>query len=97
MAVIIVGLMVLRIVKIVYIMILSQRGITVMIEDFKQIFMSIKTVLPVSSLAVVIVSLVSLWINILIHFEEFEHPEIPLLYALIATFLSIFWLLNLWL
>lgn len=68
-----------------------------MIEDFKQIFMSIKTVLPVSSLAVVIVSLVSLWINILIHFEEFEHPEIPLLYALIATFLSIFWLLNLWL
>lgn len=77
-------------------MILSQRGITVIIEDFKQIFMSIETILPVSCSAVVIVSLVSLWINILIHFEEFEHPEIPFLYALIATFLSIFWLLNMW-
>ena len=67
-----------------------------MIEDFKQISMSIKSILPVSCSAVVIVSLVSLWINILIHFEEFEHPEIPFLYALIATFLSIFWFLNMW-
>lgn len=67
-----------------------------MIEDFKQISMSIKSTLPVPCSVVVIVSLVSLWINILIHFDEFEHPEIPVLYALIATSLSIFWLLNLW-
>lgn len=67
-----------------------------MIEDFKQIFMSIKTILPVSSLVVVSVSLVSLWIITFMHIEEFEHPEIPVSLALCSTILTFFWFSNMW-
>lgn len=67
-----------------------------MIEEFKQIFMSIKTILPVSSLVVVSVSLVSLWIITFMHIEEFEHPEIPVSFALCSTILTFFWFSNMW-
>lgn len=67
-----------------------------MIEEFKQIFISIKTIFPVAVSIISIVSLVSLWISTLMHIEEFEHPGIPVLFAFCSTIITILWFLNMW-
>lgn len=67
-----------------------------MIEEIKQIFISIKTIFPVAVSIISIVSLVSLWIITFMHIEEFEHPEIPVSLALCSTILTFFWFSNMW-